>query len=253
MESLLNIPRPHLLEIARGKPSNSPVLHSQQGNSVRTENGTPVPMEQLRRDSQPDLPIQCPICQRPFTSVELVDLHIDSCTGVHGVFPTVSSQSYNLRPHRPVKPLSSPQRNFQLVKPLPKLNYAMSNEKQLRAKLSEHGLSTHGSKPVLIARHKEFVNVHNANIDRLHPQSQQDIVSHMQGWDTTQQTLHRTEKRKELDGEDWARRCKNDFDGLARQARESVKRRRFTEHNLNGEGTPPTVAPSKSSQEETLA
>jgi len=129
----------------------------------------------------------------------------------------------------------------------------MHIDKQLRAKLSEHGLSTQGSKPVLIARHKEYVNVHNANIDRLHPQSRQELLKHMERWDATQQTLVRPEKRKELDGEEWGRRCKSDFEDLARQAKESVKRRKMAEPSVNGEGTSVAIAPATSSQEETIA
>ena len=251
------------MELAHGQssstpPSNAPPPPTQQANGVRPENDRPIAMEPPRRG--PPLPapgIQCPICQRPFKSVEEVDRHIDSCMGVASVPLTMSSitscQSYNLRPQRLTQSSSSPQNNVQLVKPLPKLNYAMYNDKQLRAKLSEHSLSTYGSKPVLIARHKEYVNVHNANIDRLHPQSRQEIRKHMERWDATQQTLVRPEKRKELDGEEWGRRCKSDFEDLARQAKESLKRRKLAEQNANGEGTSVAVAPPKSSQEETIA
>jgi len=129
----------------------------------------------------------------------------------------------------------------------------MYNEKQLRAKLSEHGLSTFGSKVVLAARHKEFVNVFNANIDRSHPQSRQELVRHMEQWDATQLNLSRTDKRKELSAEEWGRRCKSEFGDLTRQARESAKRRKVAEQSVNGEAASVTVAPSKSSQEETFA
>ena len=75
----------------------------------------------------------------------------------------------------------------------------------------------------------------------------------MERWDATQQTLVRPEKRKELDGEEWERRCKSDFEELARQAKESVKRRKMVEPSVNGEGTSVAIAPAKSSQEETIA
>jgi E3 ubiquitin-protein ligase RAD18 len=217
----------------------------------------PIAREQLFREPPLAPGIQCPMCQRPFKSAEQVDRHIDTCTGVSSapsIAPlTASSQSYNLRPQRLIQSSSSSQKKVQLVKPLPKLNYAMYNDKQLRAKLSEHALSTYGNKAVLIARHKEYVNVHNANIDRLHPQSRQEILRQMERWDATQQTLVRPEKRKELDGEEWGRRCKSDFEDLARQAKESLKRRKLAEQNANGEGTSVAVAPPKSSQEETIA
>ena len=234
-------------------PSNALPPPTQQVNGVRTKDDTPIATEQMFRESPPAAGIQCPICHRSFKSVEQVDRHIDTCTGISNAPSTASSQSYNLRPPRLIQSSTSPQNNVQLTKPLPKLNYAMYNDKQLRAKLSEHALSTYGSKTVLIARHKEYVNVHNANIDRLHPQSRQEILRHMEQWDATQQTLVRPEKRKELNGEEWGRRCKSDFEDLARQAKESIKRRKLAEQSADGEGTSVAVAPSKSSQEETIA
>ena len=103
--------------------------------------------------------IHCPICQSPFKTVEQVDSHIDTCTGPQA---TSSQQSYNLRPPKPVASAPSLS-NTVAATPLPKLNYAMYNETKLRAILAEQGLSTTGNKSLLSARHKEFVNLHNAN------------------------------------------------------------------------------------------
>src|SRR5436190_1724528 len=84
----------------------------------------------------------CPACQRPFRTVEQVDLHIDTCT-----VPQSSQLPYNLRPPKTVAAPSSS--NSVLAPPLPKLNYAMYNETKLRAILAEHGLSTAGNKSLL--------------------------------------------------------------------------------------------------------
>ena len=146
-----------------------------------------------------NLGIQCPICRRSFKTAEQVDLHIDTCTDP---LSSSSSQSYNLRPPKPVistpsSPSSSSTSNhFPAIKPLPKLNYSMYNETKSRAMLAEHGLSTTGNKSLLAARHRVFVNLHNVNIDRRYPQSRREILKQLENWDVT---LSRQEKRKELD------------------------------------------------------
>jgi E3 ubiquitin-protein ligase RAD18 len=110
----------------------------------------------------------------------------------------------------------------------------MYNETKLRQLLAELGLPIHGNKALLSARHKEYVNLHNANIDRRYPQSQRELLKQLERWDATQQVLARGEKRKEVDGKEWAAKWGDDFADLARQARESAKRRK-TESIQNGE------------------
>jgi E3 ubiquitin-protein ligase RAD18 len=131
--------------------------------------------------------------------------------------------------------------------PLPKLNYAMYNESKLRSMLAEQGLSTIGNKALLSARHKEFVNLHNANIDRRYPLSRQEILKQLEIWDAT---VSRQEKRKELDGVEWGRKFGNSFADLTKLARESMKRRKIGEGD-DGEGTKTGVT-SPSSQGETV-
>ena len=162
--------------------------------------------------------IHCPICQRPFRTAEQVDLHIDTCT-----VPQSSQLPYNLRPPKTVAAPSSS--NSVLAPPLPKVNYAMYNETKLRAILAEHGLSTAGNKSLLSARHKEFVNLHNANIDRRNPQSREEILKQLEKWDAIQQSLQ-LKRKQELDGVAWGRKFEESYADLTKLARESVTKRR---------------------------
>ena len=156
-----------------------------------------------------------------------MDLHIDTCTGPQ---PTPSQQSYNLRPPKPVAAAPSSS-NTVTATPLPKLNYAMYNETKLRAILAEHGLSTTGNKSLLSARHKEFVNLHNANIDRRNPQSRPEILKQLEKWDITQQSLQ-LKRKQELDGVEWGRKFEESYADLTKLARESAaKRRKVVEDN----------------------
>jgi E3 ubiquitin-protein ligase RAD18 len=126
----------------------------------------------------------------------------------------------------------------------------MYNESKLRSMLAEQGLSTFGNKSQLSARHKEFVNLHNANIDRRYPLSRQEILKELEIWDAT---VPRQEKRKELDGAEWGRKFGDSFADLTKLARESVKRRKIEEKEEDGEETKTGVTSSSSQGEKTVA
>jgi hypothetical protein len=85
-------------------------------------------------------------------------------------------------------------------------------------------------------------------------------MTQLERWDATQQTLSRGEKRKDLDGKEWEIKCKDDFEALARRARETAKRRKVEKEAnkdkgvvvdgqvMNGEGLSTVI----SSEEETV-
>lgn len=54
---------------------------------------------------------------------------------------------------------------------MPKVVYNLLSDRDLKKKLKEHGLSSHGSRQQLIKRHQEFVHVYNAQCDSLNPKS----------------------------------------------------------------------------------
>lgn len=56
-------------------------------------------------------------------------------------------------------------------KPLAKVVYNMLSDRDLKKKLKEHGLSTHGTRQQLVRRHQEFVHMYNAQCDALTPKS----------------------------------------------------------------------------------
>ena len=197
------------------------------------------PVPQIRQAQPVEKPtIFCPICQRPFKSAEQVDLHIDTCKGPQPNLEPIPLPIYNLRPQRtaPVPLASAPTASSAFsrnppskpLNPLPKLNYAMYNDKTLRNILSDLGLPTYGNRALLSARHKEYVNLHNANIDRRHPLPQKELLRELSRWDSTQAQImnsSRGEKRR-FDGGEWEERCKDEFAELARRARESAKRKK---------------------------
>ena len=226
------------MRMARNKPLElAPIL--QEVASMDSNSNASAPPPPNPPDPILDTTIRCPICFRPFRTLEQIDLHIDSCTG-----PAASSSPYNLRPVQP----PALQRPVHHMTSLPKVNYALHNEKQLRSMLGKLGLPTYGNKALLTARHKEYVTLHNANMDRQNPESRHELLKQMEKWEAVHQGLPKPEKRK-LDVNEWEKKRKNDFDELTKRALESAKRRKLVDKDINGEGS----SIGRSSQEETVA
>ncbi|ETE69188.1 E3 ubiquitin-protein ligase RAD18, partial [Ophiophagus hannah] len=94
---------------------------------------------------------ECPVCGVPVQELH-INNHLDSCL-------TRDEKKDSLR--------SSGQKR----KLLPKLVYSLLSDRDLRKRLKEHGLSTHGTKQQLIKRHQEFVHMYNSECDSLNPKS----------------------------------------------------------------------------------
>ncbi|XP_048347360.1 E3 ubiquitin-protein ligase RAD18 isoform X2 [Sphaerodactylus townsendi] len=74
-------------------------------------------------------------------------------------------------------------------KPLPKVVYNLLSDRDLRKRLKEYGLSTQGSKQVLIKRHQEFVHMYNSQCDSLNPKSVEEIVKELENNEKTRAQL----------------------------------------------------------------
>lgn len=74
-------------------------------------------------------------------------------------------------------------------KPLPKTVYNLLSDRDLKKKLKQQGLSTHGNKQQLIKRHQEFVHMYNAQCDALHPKSVAEIVQEIENLEKTRMRL----------------------------------------------------------------
>ena len=227
--------------------------------------------------------VSCPICNRRM-KFEAVEPHLDKCIA------DKSNPTQSMQPSTPSLSLSSPhipspsqhdqQRQRQLPSrssnillstsitskasskqspPLPsqaqsrlaQLNHSLLRDRQLRQKLSELGIPDWGTRALLIRRHTEWVNLHNANCDALRPRSKRELLKDLDVWERTLGGLAPAATntaagnagggdegttvingkgsaaavmRKDFDGKGWARKNRNEFDELiavARQSRES--------------------------------
>ncbi|KAF9110234.1 E3 ubiquitin-protein ligase rad18 [Mortierella sp. AM989] len=83
-------------------------------------------------------------------------------------------------------------------KRIPKLTYSVLNDKQLRKKLQELGLASHGDKQLMQKRHAEYVTIFNANCDATRPQTPAQLMRAMDVWERTyEQDLQAKRKQQQ--------------------------------------------------------
>ncbi|XP_036594367.1 E3 ubiquitin-protein ligase RAD18 isoform X2 [Trichosurus vulpecula] len=109
--------------------------------------------------------VECPVCSVSIPEA-YINKHLDSCLSWEDKKESLRS-SVNKR------------------KTMPKVVYNLLSERDLRKKLKEHGLSSHGNKQQLIRRHQEFVHMYNAQCDSLHPKSVAEIVKEIENMEKT--------------------------------------------------------------------
>ncbi|KAG0006441.1 E3 ubiquitin-protein ligase rad18, partial [Modicella reniformis] len=103
---------------------------------------------------------------------------------------------FNGTSSRNVSPLQNRTKNLSLSssisrptypepKRIPKLQYSILGEKQLRKKLQELGLPSHGDKQLMMKRHAEYLTIFNANCDATRPQTTAQLKKAMEVWERT--------------------------------------------------------------------
>ncbi|XP_068940139.1 E3 ubiquitin-protein ligase RAD18 isoform X2 [Petaurus breviceps papuanus] len=109
--------------------------------------------------------VECPVCSVSIPE-SYINKHLDGCLSREDKKESLRS-SVNKR------------------KTMPKVVYNLLSDRDLRKKLKEHGLSSHGNKQQLIRRHQEFVHMYNAQCDSLHPKSVAEIVKEIENMEKT--------------------------------------------------------------------
>lgn len=118
---------------------------------------------------------------------------------------------------------------------LPKPNYDVMKEKTLRDKLVELRIPYHGPKAAMRARHTEWVNMYNANLDSLRPKSHLQLVNDLKAWEKSRATTvsggDSSSSGTKTPGwsDKWSRDHKESYEELVKVAREGVKRRKLGE------------------------
>ena len=132
---------------------------------------------------------------------------------------------------------------------LPSLNYSILNESQLRKKLGSLGISTAGSKQLLMRRHTEWANIVNANCDSSNPKSKERLLRDLEMWERSQGGGSASGAQglpsimsKDFDKDAYKSDHKDDFNQLIAKAKQ--KRRPPTEEERTREQVDNSVAKS---------
>jgi E3 ubiquitin-protein ligase RAD18 len=132
--------------------------------------------------------------------------------------PTFSA-ALRSRPKDPTPPASR----------LSGLNYAMLTETALKKKLRDLGIPGTGSKPLMIRRHQEWLNIFNSNCDASDAvrKSKRELLRELDEWERTQGGQANTKEsyvmKKDFDGRGHATAHKSQFDNLIANARKRTK------------------------------
>lgn len=123
---------------------------------------------------------------------------------------------------RPVQ--SSPSRE---IERLPAMNYSLLKDNQLRKKFRELGIPEWGTRPLLIRRHTEWMNLWNANSDSRNPKVKRDLLKELDTWEKTQggraaapsSLENNSIMRKDFNADEWSASHSTDFKRLVANAR----------------------------------
>ncbi|KAJ3509958.1 hypothetical protein NMY22_g16122 [Coprinellus aureogranulatus] len=173
---------------------------------------------------QPDEPVECPICSRNVPYRELNN-HMDrGCPdpGIGKIKESTSANAWSKLMQQP-KPKSKKQKRQATADsddegPLPKVTYATLKERQIKDLLQEHNLSTQGDRATLEQRHKKWVMLYNANLDRseTNRKSQTALRQELKKWE---ETMSKRKKAVIDDPKEYTKKNKSEFDRLIELAR----------------------------------
>lgn len=166
--------------------------------------------------------VECPLGCGKRMKIEAVEPHLDKCEDER----KRASRSKSRTPLNGLSAFPPPSGQPKPQDRLPELSYSLFNETKLAKKLRELGIPSAGSKQLMVKRHKEWVNIWNANCDSNRPRGKRELLQELDGWERTQggrapvaNGLASTIMRKDFDADGWASSNKSDFSRLIADAR----------------------------------
>ncbi|PKI83939.1 Rad18p [Malassezia vespertilionis] len=157
--------------------------------------------------------VQCPICAVSFTAAEL-NAHLD----------------FGCDPSQPPPAPPVPPDPFANAKRLTRPQYQLKSERDLRKMLAVLDLPVHGSKERLIERHRQWVNLYNANLDAsaAHRESASKLRRQLSAWDRAQDEAASHHKERLVTNgrqyKTWLNTHRSQYHVLTAQARTSLEK-----------------------------
>ncbi|KAG0944590.1 hypothetical protein G6F57_000467 [Rhizopus arrhizus] len=182
-------------------------FESQSYNTLSLQDGN----EPLKSTSM----VQCPICTQSMKYVVL-DKHLDGCTnGDSSIPPSPPPTPSNNEPMASFSQRSNgalfmqskigfnkSSKSVNLGKKPGKVVYAMQKDKDMKKILKDLGLPEDGDKAQKVWRHKEYINLYNANLESHNPVSAEVLIKRLAEIERTHEANKNNQiKRKNIDSD----------------------------------------------------
>jgi E3 ubiquitin-protein ligase RAD18 len=167
--------------------------------------------------------VACPLNCGKRMKEEEVFVHLDKCEDE-------KKQQRKKQAQPPTKAFGA-SRSFSIQDTRPQdrineLNYSMLKETALAKKLKDAGIPAWGTRQSMISRHREWVNIWNANCDSTRPRTKRELISDLDVWERTvggkaptAQGLSSTIMRKDFDGDAYSKKHHDEFSRLIADAK----------------------------------
>lgn len=161
--------------------------------------------------------VECPLGCGKRMKMEQVEPHLDRCEDEKKQISRAKSRT------SPSNGMTADLRGPEQQERISQLNYTLTKESALRKKMDDLGIPNSGTKALMERRHKEWVNIWNANCDSSQPRSKRELLTDLKAWERTQggnapQVTNHLMK-KEFDGVGWANKHNDDFTRLIADAK----------------------------------
>lgn len=241
---------PELIELEPEEPEEPQQPQEPAPKRHKAENRHDNKQQQLDIKSIPQRQemVECPVCGEFMTAEELQSEHIDLClSGGTATKNKLSKSSRGCKSPKAFKTVEKkPQpaikvdtsRNHQIQtknngKKLPKLDFSSFSTAKVKEKLSSVNISTAGSRQQMEARYNEYLNLYNANLDRLRPESEKSLRLKLSRWEHFNniengrnifRELNKTDIPDNFSSQDWKASHSSQFGELIKKAREKMTR-----------------------------
>lgn len=191
----------------------------------------------LTRDTDRELKaddlVECPICSHRFT-VTALNRHLDLAICYNG-FPEPSAEDRGLV-SKPAKTTSSwltknaaassssvnsdASSSMANEKRLVRPQYNLKSERDLRKLLDDAGLPTSGDREKLVERHRQWINIWNANLDSTKARrSAAQLRKDLAAWERTKTSAKDHSAHVDRQKTTWIKTNKSQFDDLIQKAK----------------------------------
>ncbi|KAL1922040.1 uncharacterized protein VTP21DRAFT_10682 [Calcarisporiella thermophila] len=180
----------HFLKVNNDTDSATAITEKSEKISTKELDSQGVLPQTKQRSTSTGTGFPCPICGNLYSPSD-INSHLDRCL-MKSNPPTSSPASSPSA----INTLSTPSSSNGTRTKLTKLCYSVYTDKQLRKILKDLNLPTNGDRQLLQYRHREFLNLHNANCDSQKPRSHAELLKELE----TLERIYTKEKNNKKPG-----------------------------------------------------